>query len=62
MLNALRKIAKDQKIDILAKVISENWGSDGDDDNSESIGLVYFPQIWGKHGWVRVLLVAPSYC
>ncbi len=43
VLEALRKIAKEQKIDVLAKLISAHWGSDGDDDNSsaaESIGLV----------------------
>ncbi len=42
-LEALRKIAKDQKIDVLTKLISDHWGSEGDDDNSsaaESIGLV----------------------
>ncbi len=51
VLKALRKIAKAQKIDVLAKLISEHWGSDGDDDNSsaaESIGLVLIFSNFGK--------------
>ncbi len=30
VLEALRKIAKDQKIDVLARLISEHWGSEDD--------------------------------
>ncbi len=53
MLKALSKIAKEQKIDVLAKVISDHWGSDGDEDNSsaaESNGLVLLFTIWERNG------------
>ncbi len=35
-LKALRKIAREQKIDVLTKLISDYWGSEGDDDNSSA--------------------------
>ncbi len=50
-LGALRKIAREQKIDVLTKLISEHWGSEGDDDNpsaAESNGLVLIFTNLGK--------------
>ncbi len=44
VLKALRKITKEQKIDVLVKLISEHWVSDGDADNSSATkgaGLVF---------------------
>ncbi len=44
VLEALRKIAKDQKIDVLARLIFEHWGSEDDADRpsaAKGTGLVH---------------------